>query len=589
MTSLRISSKLTLPAEAVTQTFGCLGVRGSGKSNTAVVLAEEMYRAKLPFVAIDPKPDWWGIQSSADGKAAGLDVPVFGAVGEVRSKHRPEPNMPLEPTAGVFLADLVVSERLSCVLDVSAFSEANKIRFLLDFATRLYQRNEDALHLFLEEADDYIPQKPFKEQARLVHIFSKIVKLGRARGLGATIITQRSAVVNKNVLTQIGTLIAHRTTSPQDRKAIQGWVDFHGQSREIVDSLPSLEDGEAWVWSPQWLKCCDRVQIRRRQTFDSGATPKAGKSRPAVRLAEIDLPAIQARMAETIERAKAEDPKELKKTIAELRKELSAKPQRPSGGADPRIIERSIGKAVAENERKWQASFTNLQRHARALETKLQKITALANVDGHAPVVEPPKRAPITAPRVSAERAAPAVAARRTREAAAPPAEGLTRKQQEIIDAAAWWESVGVPEPSTVQVGAIAMIDATGGYFSSCIGPLVTGGLVERGGGTIRLTDAGRSAARPMDQIASLADYHEMLRARVRQSRNASGKTVAILDAVIDANGEELTTEQIGEVVGVDPTGGYFSSCIGPLSTLGLIERSAGRVRPTGLLFPSGL
>jgi len=36
---LHIADKLALPAEAVAQTFAILGIRGSGKTNTGVVLA----------------------------------------------------------------------------------------------------------------------------------------------------------------------------------------------------------------------------------------------------------------------------------------------------------------------------------------------------------------------------------------------------------------------------------------------------------------------------------------------------------------------------------------------------------------------
>jgi hypothetical protein len=47
------------------------------------------------------------------------------------------------------------------------------------------------------------------------------------------------------------------------------------------------------------------------------------------------------------------------------------------------------------------------------------------------------------------------------------------------------------------------------------------------------------------------------------------------------------------QVVLVDPKGdqwgGHFSNTIGPLSTVGLITRRDGIVRPTNILFPEGL
>jgi Helicase HerA, central domain len=62
------SDDLGLPLDAVTETFAILAVRGAGKYNAAVVMAEEMYRAGLPWVAIDPKGDWWGGQVLSGGE-----------------------------------------------------------------------------------------------------------------------------------------------------------------------------------------------------------------------------------------------------------------------------------------------------------------------------------------------------------------------------------------------------------------------------------------------------------------------------------------------------------------------------------------
>src|SRR5262245_29535708 len=75
---LDISPELSLPAQAVTETFGLLAVRGAGKSNAARVMAEEMFAAGLPFVAVDPVGSWYGLRSSRDGKRPGLAVPIFG-------------------------------------------------------------------------------------------------------------------------------------------------------------------------------------------------------------------------------------------------------------------------------------------------------------------------------------------------------------------------------------------------------------------------------------------------------------------------------------------------------------------------------
>src|SRR3954447_14037659 len=104
---LNVSKELQFPIDAATETFGILAKKGAGKSNAAVVMAEEMWDAGIPWVAVDPKGDWYGLRSSADGKGPGLPIVVFGG------RHG---DVPLEPTAGHLLADLVLAQRLTCVL-----------------------------------------------------------------------------------------------------------------------------------------------------------------------------------------------------------------------------------------------------------------------------------------------------------------------------------------------------------------------------------------------------------------------------------------------------------------------------------------
>jgi hypothetical protein len=160
----------------------------------------------------------------------------------------------------------------------------------------------------------------------MVGAINRIVRRGRIKGLGVTMISQRSAVIAKDVLTQIDTLIVLRTTGPQDRAAIDDWVSQNGspaQRTRLLESLSSLATGTAFVWSPAWLSTFEQVRIRPRRTFDSSATPKVGATLPAPRiLAAVDLEKVRERMAATIERMKADDPAELRRQLADARKQL---------------------------------------------------------------------------------------------------------------------------------------------------------------------------------------------------------------------------------------------------------------------------
>lgn len=82
---LQLADRFALPADFITQTAGILAVRGSGKTNLAAVIAEEMAAARLPFVVVDPVGAWWGLRSSSDGKGPGL---------RIKSQFLPLPNPP---------------------------------------------------------------------------------------------------------------------------------------------------------------------------------------------------------------------------------------------------------------------------------------------------------------------------------------------------------------------------------------------------------------------------------------------------------------------------------------------------------------
>jgi hypothetical protein len=83
------------------------------------------------------------------------------------------------------VADLIVEQRLTCVLDVSEMTKADQRRFLIDFADRLYRTNTEPLHVFCEEADEYIPQRVRGRERQAGRRFETLVKRGGFRGIGS--------------------------------------------------------------------------------------------------------------------------------------------------------------------------------------------------------------------------------------------------------------------------------------------------------------------------------------------------------------------------------------------------------------------
>jgi hypothetical protein len=555
VTKLAIGEGLSLPAEAVTQTFGIIAVRGVGKTYTAAAMVEEMVEAKLPVVVVDPVGVWWGLRSSADGNRPGLPVIILGG------EHA---DVPLEVTAGAVVADFVIESRQPTVIDLSLFRKGEQVRFMTDFAERLYLKNREALHLVIDEADAFAPQKPQKGAERLLGAIEDLVRRGRARGLGLTLITQRAAVLNKNVLTQISVLVALRTVSPQDRAAIDEWVRAHGAAEkreQMMASLPSLPIGTAWFWSPGWLDLFQRVKVRARRTLDSSATPKVGAARVTPKaLAEVDLTALRARLEETIERTKADDPAALKKRIAELEKQLAAAPTKTERVEVPVLTPTEI--AVLDDVRK------ELKRTASCFEVLVVRTQTASG----APIVHrdlKPTNLIHESPPTEHHAHRDHKPEKTPRPAPAPKATCGTADvrsgARHILATAARHHPQRL---SRDVLAARSGMVASGGTFATYLGDLKRGGyladdlsVTERG-----IACAGVKPRTPMVREEVLAQWTKKLRAGARK----------MLTKVIEYG--PLTRDELASAVEMEASGGTFATYIGDLRRPGLITSDRGRI-----------
>jgi len=168
------------------------------------------------------------------------------------------------------------------------------------FSEALYETNEEPLHLVFDEADLWAPQRPIKGWEGLLGHIEEIVRRGRVRGFIPWLITQRPAVVHKDVLSQADILIAMKLTASQDRDAIGAWIEGQGDRQEgkrILGDLPRLQRGEGYLWAPG-RGILERASFPAICTFDSSRTPKRGERLATPRtLARVDLTAIVAALA----------------------------------------------------------------------------------------------------------------------------------------------------------------------------------------------------------------------------------------------------------------------------------------------------
>jgi hypothetical protein len=575
-------TKPGLPLEAVTQSFAVLAVKGAGKSNTAVAMAEEMWKARLPWVAIDPKGDWWGIRSNRDGDGPGLPVPIFGGL---------HGDLPLSPDAGRLIAQLVVDRNFTCVLDVSEFpSKAAQARFLTEFGDtlfRLHGQQPQPRHLFLEEADEYIPQRVYKEMAHCVGQWTKIVKQGRQRGLGITLVSQRSAVINKDALTQTETLIVLRTTSPQDQDAIEQWTRYHSVSKELVESLALLEDGEAWIISPHWLKVVERRKVRQRNTYDSGATPTISRVRKVTSMSDVDLGELEEKMSAMIAEAEANDPDKLKDRVAELQAEIDECEDTLADLRDNPVaeqIEVQIPMIDAETLEQFTDAVADFGEFTDSLDQVLDAMKDFA--DGVKENLQETRTA-VTATRDQLLDATTAQLARgpaltdptpkpaeRQPLRLVPPDGGPTRQSRRMLEELVRRHPVRV---TTRQLSTYSGYSMKSSSFKPSLDWLIDGGYVEQNG-DLAATPAGIELAGRNLVGDSPSTPAEQLEMWVSKLPSQSG---AILRHIVKGSSDQLTFVALSAITGYSLTSSSFMPSLRVLEDHGFIELDSDRLRRT--------
>ncbi len=285
----------TLPLSVLDQRLAIVGTSGSGKTYAAKGLVERLIGGGARVCVVDPLGVWWGLRLGADGTTpSGYPVVVFGG------RHA---DVALDEGMGAALGRLVGTHPLACVVDVSDLgSSAARRAFMTVFAEALYGANTELLHLVLDEADLWAPQRVQPAGRALLGRVEEIVRRGRVRGFVPWLITQRPAVLHKDVLSQADVLVSMKLTASQDRDAIGRWIEGQADRAEgqrILAALPRLGRGEGWVWAPS-DGVLARVAFPPIRTFDSSRTPTRGEQAAAPRtLAEADLSAIAAALAQT--------------------------------------------------------------------------------------------------------------------------------------------------------------------------------------------------------------------------------------------------------------------------------------------------
>lgn len=580
--TLKISDKISLPRDAVTQTFADIGRKGSGKTYLATMKAEQMLDIHAQVVAIDPVGNWWGLRVAADGKSKGKEIFVIGG------DHG---DVPLVPEAGARIAKLLVEKSVSAVIDISSFRLGERKRFCADFGEELLhlkKRQRTPMHLFLEEAQLIIPQRVGPEEARMVGAFEQIVRLGRNYGIGCTLVTQRPQSVNKEVLSQVECLCVLQVTGPHERKALEEWVQEVGADRTLIGELPGLARGEGYIWSPSWLRKFERVHFSTKQTFDASATPEVGKATRQASLSAVDVDMLKRDMAEVVEQAEKDDPVKLRKTIGELKQKLAVSERNYSEiAASPKFEKPSeveIRRALKPLLEPYKVKIQEWRRYAKDIESIIEAATQKSHM------LKPPKDMPAEIivreaekmfekpKRVEIKELTP------SRMPVSVPSEtrdGITGPEQRVLDALAWCESIGMqasPQEMVAFLSGYSHYRSTG--YTNPRGYLKSKGLLTYAQGNVSLTPEGRALASPSPTPLTTDELHRIVLEKL------TGPERKVLEPLLRAYPSAISNANLCAEAGYEherSTG--YTNPRGYLKSKGLVEYGNGVVKAADILF----
>lgn len=583
--------KLPIPPAVLDQHVFVPGKTRTGKSSVLRLLGEwELQQTpRIPVTFIDPKGDWWGLRSAADGKKAGFPVIIFGG------EHA---DVPLSASMGVALAELCTETVNPILIDVGEFSIAERTRFACDFLPRYFKGSRgDRRSLYVDEVHHFAPKGviPDPNVGKMLHWINRLASEGLGRGAHLRVASQRPQKVHNDLLTSCEAIIAMKVLHAADRKALADWFDGAGDkaaTRALLADMSTLERGQGYVWSPEAGIGPEKVTFPLFTTYDS--FKPQGKAEAPTGRANLDLDEVRRQFAKYQQEAQANDPRLLKQRIKELelylqkRPDIAAVPAEP----DPQVLEHEYRRgrydtilAFKEQAAFWMEDLgSKLNEQVVGLRGNI-----MAKLGAMAGTPHVPDRDGVTLNNVSHEEHWARNRAKRAKErveisgkplepvALVKEVEGFLERDgftttrapegraAQILGAMRWYEEHGIRNPRWIQVCALAGISSNGGYAQRIRGQMKTAGFIEVTEDGLALTDVGRALAPEPPDYKTAFEAWKLLVTGIQRD---------ILVALHDVG--PMSRRELARRLNKSPEGGYFERQLGNLKTIGAVVGSQG-------------
>lgn len=286
--NIDLDHKLEITTKALNGTrIAVLGIPGSGKSNTIGVLLEENVPFNTGVTILDMHDEYWGLKQKFPFLRVGKNQPFR------EGAERKSPPVDLELNAGnaASFAEHVFLKRIPTIVNLRWMKKDERQEVVLRYIERLYDLNMSygrPYWVVLEEAHTFIPEGRKTPEQEKINEFA-----AEGRKLGFTIIlgSQRTAKIDKDVLSSCDMFFLHRVSIELDVRAYNGLLPSTITKQR--DLFITMRPGQAVVkWQKNGLPQYDIVQIREQTTLHVGATPDAEEAAIAT-LQTIDMDTLR--------------------------------------------------------------------------------------------------------------------------------------------------------------------------------------------------------------------------------------------------------------------------------------------------------
>jgi len=234
------------------------GKSGSGKSNTAGKICEEILDQSYPLMVIDTEGEYYGLKEQYELLHVGADEECDLQVGAEHAQK---------------IAELALEQNVPIILDVSGYVDTEEVNNLVhDTVKALFDKEKKLKKPFpilVEEAHEWIPQQGSRgEDGKVTEMLVRVGKRGRKRGLGLSALSQRPASVDKDYITQCDYRIWHRLDYETDLKVVKRVL-----GSDYAETVKELDTGQGVLEADFLDETRQVVEFLRKETFDAGATP----------------------------------------------------------------------------------------------------------------------------------------------------------------------------------------------------------------------------------------------------------------------------------------------------------------------------